>query len=84
MDASVKVQVDDFERLASRDLESTGRPAYRLEYRGTKEGVRLRLVALAILLDRAVLVLTCEAPERSFAEAAPAIEATLESLRARP
>ena len=62
----------------------TGRPAYRLEYRGTKEGVRLRLVALAILLDRAVLVLTCEAPERSFAEAAPAIEATLESLRARP
>jgi Aspartyl protease len=82
MDASAKAQVDGFERLASRDVESTGRPAYRLDYRGTREGVRQRVVALAVLLDGRWAALTCEAPEESFTDVAPAIEATLESVHA--
>ena len=83
MDASVKAQVDRFERLAARDVESAGRPAYRLDYRGTKEGVRQRLIALALVFDRGLLVFSCEAPEESFADAGPAIEAILESVHAR-
>jgi hypothetical protein len=82
MDASAKAQVDGFERLASRDVESTGRPAYRLDYRGTREGIRQRLVALAVLLEESWVVLGCEAPEESFADAAPAMEAMLESVQA--
>ena len=82
MDAAAKAQVDGFERLASRDIESTGRPAYRLDYRGTSEGVRQRVVALAVLLDRSWVVLMCEGPEESFTEVAPAIEAILESVQA--
>jgi hypothetical protein len=40
------------------------------------------VVALAVLLDGRWAVLTCEAPEESFTDVAPAIEATLESVHA--
>ena len=81
LDASVAVQVEAFERIDSGDTRRAGRPAYLLEYLGTDEGVRKKYISEAIQFEGGFLILTCEAPVASFADAAPAMESVLASVR---
>ncbi len=82
IDASVAAQVGDYKKRGdARDVKRVDRPAHRLEYYGTADGVSKRFISEAVLFETGLLILTCEAPVDSFENDASAMESVLSSLR---
>jgi hypothetical protein len=67
--------------VGTKELQVSGKDAAVIEYRATLAGKDLHFLAMFVVADDRVYLITCTALDESFKEAQPAFQAALDSFK---